>query len=393
MKISRFNIDFDFPENQIYLDSATLGKMPIASLAKMTEYYKYCSSAAFRGVNQDTLRTLKELESNREYVSNFFRTDTQNVSFLPSKEVALTNVLFGINNIKEKKIVTSVLENHSLLAPSIKTHQMLGTHIDYLSINDEINILDSIQEKIVGDSDILLLSALTTTNGVLRDWKEISKICKENNTTFILDISNIVGHEVIHFYDTTPDIVLADGSVGALGPQGIAFQIISEEMNKELDPLIVGGGPIIALEEFTYLLTSTGSKFECGIINSASISALVNSLKLLFDAGLDKIHEHDTKLNNILRQKLKNTPNIEIYELDGAKHGPITSFACKSLDANDIAIVLEELKGIIIRSGALCAHLFMYELPYNDIARVSTHLYNTEEEIKIFIETLHSILS
>ena len=393
MKISRFNINFEIPENQIYLDSATIGKMPVTSIEKMVEHYKHSSGAAFRGVSQDILKNLKELENNREFVSNFFKIDSSQVSFLPSKEVAVTNALFAINEIKEKKIVTSILEDHSLLAPVIKTHQTFGTNIDYLSIKDETNLLTTIQEKIKGNSDIVLLSALTTTNGVLRNWKEIAKICKESDSTFILDISNLVGHDEIYFNNTIPDVVIADGAVGALGPQGIAIQILSEEKNKELDPLIVGGGPIIALEEFTYLLTSTDSKFECGIINTAGISALVNSMKLLSNVGLANIKEHDTKLNDRIRQELKNIPSIEIYKLEGTEQGPITSFSSKSIDANDIAIVLEELKGIIIRSGALCAHLFMYELPHNDIARISTHLYNTEEEIKIFIETLKSIIS
>jgi cysteine desulfurase/selenocysteine lyase len=234
---------------------------------------------------------------------------------------------------------------------------------------------------------------LTPTNGIKRNWTEIAKVCRDIEATFILDISNSLGHEIIEFNEISPDIVLAASCVGALGPQGLALQILSNDIEKEMDPLIVGGGSIIALEETMFHLTSSGSKFECGIMNLANISGLTTSLELLSDVGLTKIQEHEIKLNTLIRKNLSNLPGINLIEIEGVEYGPITTFASEILDANDIAIILDDMKNIIIRSGALCAHLFMYELPYNDLARISTHLYNTEEEIKILIEFLEEILS
>ena len=140
-------------------------------------------------------------------------------------------------------------------------------------------------------------------------------------------------------------------------------------------------------------LTSSGSKFECGIMNLANISGLTNSLELLSNVGLTKIQEHELKLSTLIRKEFSNLPGINLIEIEGVEYGPITTFASEILDANDIAIILDDMKNIIIRSGALCAHLFMYKLPYNDLARISTHLYNTEEEIKILVEFLEEILS
>ncbi|MCG3224483.1 MAG: hypothetical protein H7647_08455 [Candidatus Heimdallarchaeota archaeon] len=38
--ITRFGEEFTIPEGKIYLDSATMGKMPVTSLNKMISYYK-----------------------------------------------------------------------------------------------------------------------------------------------------------------------------------------------------------------------------------------------------------------------------------------------------------------------------------------------------------------
>ena len=393
MTIKRFGIDFNLQEDKIYLDSATIGKMPVASLDTIVDFYQKEGSAAIRGVHHEAVESLKKLEINRKFLADFFKIETSQVSFLPSKETALTNVLFSLESIKERKIITSILEDHSILAPIIRTHQTHGTSLNYLNLTDEQELLNKIHEQITSKLDILVLSSLTPTNGIKRDWSEIAKFCQDIEATFILDISNSVGHETVEFKGNAPNIILSSSCVGALGPQGIAFQILSNDIEKDMDPLIVGGGSIIALEERIYHLTSSGSKFECGIMNLANISSLICSMKLLANVGFSRIQEHESSLNNLIREELRNLPGIDLMEIQGVEYGPITSFASKVIDANDITIILDDLKNIIIRSGALCAHLFMYELPYNDIARVSTHLYNTKEEIRIFIEILESVMS
>ncbi|MHA1954814.1 MAG: aminotransferase class V-fold PLP-dependent enzyme [Candidatus Heimdallarchaeaceae archaeon] len=393
MTVTRFGIDFNLQEDKIYLDSATIGKLPVSSLNSIVDFYQKEGTATIRGVHHEAMESIQKLENSRKNVADFFKVEATQVSFLPSKETTLTNALFSLESIDKRRIVTSILEDHSILAPVIKTHQSFGTGLEYLNFNDEQELNDKIHEQITSKTDILVLSSLTPTNGIKRNWTEIAKVCRDIEATFILDISNSLGHEIIEFNEISPDIVLAASCVGALGPQGLALQILSNDIEKEMDPLIVGGGSIIALEETMFHLTSSGSKFECGIMNLANISGLTTSLELLSDVGLTKIQEHEIKLNTLIRKNLSNLPGINLIEIEGVEYGPITTFASEILDANDIAIILDDMKNIIIRSGALCAHLFMYELPYNDLARISTHLYNTEEEIKILIEFLEEILS
>ena len=395
MTIRRFGIDFCIPDEQIYLDSATVGKMPLSSLQKMTEFYETIGGAPVRSMSQDTLKTTDILEENRNTFSQIFNVEKQQVSFLPSREVGLINALFSLDFLEESKIITSILEEHSLLAPSIRAHEFFNTKIDYLNLKDEIDIISSLENKLsLGKSpEIVLLSSLAMTNGVKRDWETISKLCKDMGAIFILDISHSVGHKVFNFKENAPDIVIGSGSIGALGPQGISFQITSNEIEKNMEPLIVGSGSILGLEEYMFQLGGTGSNFEAGIVNVAGIIALVNSLIMLTEVGFEKIELHEKRINDFLRKELQNTPNIQLMEIENAEYGPIISFGCDVIESHDIAMVLEEMKNIVLRSGALCSHLFMYEQKFNDLVRISTHLYNTEEEAKILLETFNQIIS
>lgn len=388
-----FGIEFNLQPNQIYLDSATIGKMPLSSIGIISEYYRKGGGVPVRGMHTEIFQANKILEERRRELSEFFKVEPVQVSFFPSREVVLTNAIYSLPDMRNRRIVTSILEEHSVIAPAIKMHNDKGTKIDYLNSQDEVDMLDRITEKLKSKEDILLLSSLTPTNGVKRDWSQIAKICRDIEATFILDISHDIGHEEIMFNEIMPDIVISSGCIGALGPPGTAFQITTEEIYKEMDPLIVGGGSITTLEEKYYLLNSSGSKFETGILNCANISAMVNSLNVLSKVGLSKIEQHERKLRSILSRGLSDFEVLKINTIDNAEYGPIISFGSEKIEAHDFALILEDLKKIQVRSGALCSHLFMYELKFSDIVRISTHLYNTEEEIKILLETVETILN
>ncbi|MCE7740829.1 MAG: aminotransferase class V-fold PLP-dependent enzyme [Candidatus Heimdallarchaeota archaeon] len=389
---THFGIDFNIKPGQIYLDSATIGKMPISSIETITNFYSNGGGVPVRGMYNEISQANNILESNRRELASMFQIDPIQISFFSSREVVLTNTLYSLPDLKDRRIVSSILEEHSVIAPAIRVNNDVGTKIEYLNLDDEIDILDSINEKINSKEDILLLSSLTATNGVKRNWSEITKICQDNGATFILDMSYSVGHEEILLKDNMPDIVFSSGCIGALGPPGTAFQITTNEIYPDMDPLIVGGGSIITLEEEYYLLNSAGSKFETGLLNIANISSMTNSLKLLSEVGFTKIQQHEETLISHLHKGLKDIEGIEVNELENAEYGSIVSFGSELIEAHDFALVLEDLKNIQVRSGALCSHLFMYELKYSDIVRISTHLYNTKEEITILLETISSLL-
>ncbi len=389
---SRIQDEFDIPTEEIYLDSATIGKMPKTSLKAMCDFYNSVGGGVNRGTHKYAINASKILENERENIAQIFKINPKQLSFLPSRETAVLNSLFSLSSAKENKIIMSVLEDHSLIGPALKYIELTDSKIDYLSMNDEQNLLDELQERISKDTSVFLFSALTLGMGIKRDWKNISKLCRENNIRTIMDMSYLVGHECINFSKIMPDVVLSSSTSGALGPQSIAFQFVSEEISNELNPLLVGGGSIISLSKNNYKLSSWNSKFETGTINIAAVTGLSKSLQLLDDIGLELIYNHEKKLRRQLVEGIKSTQNIELFNLDGIKTGPILSFRSESVDSHDIAIILEDVQKILVRSGALCSHLFMEEIGQNSLVQLSTHIYNTENQILTFINTLKSIM-
>jgi len=388
----KFGIGFLLSDDEIYLDSATIGKMPVSSLQVMKDFYSQHGGGVSKGTHNTAIQASRFLENARFKISNIFNVDPSKLSFLPSRETAIINALFSLDIKNEDNIITSVLEDHSILAPLIRLSKSTGSSIRYLNLEDERRILDALQEKIDINTKGVVLSVLTLGMGVTRDWRTIAKLCKDSGVPLILDISYAIGHQPFFFNNEIPDIVISSGSLGALGPQGTAFQIISDEINGKLNPLLVGSGAIVALDYENYTLLKKNSRYEPGILNIAGIGGLANSLELLSNASFEKIESHEKKLREMIVKEINSISQIELITEGELKFGPIVSLVCEEIEAHDIAIILEDIGNITVRSGALCSHLFMKEIKQDSIVQLSTHLYNTQEEIKVFNETLNSIM-
>lgn len=387
-----FNLEFLLPDEDIYLDSATLGRLPTSSIRLIQNFYETTIGGTIRGTHRLAIEASKVLEEKRNAISGVFNVAPNQLSFLPSREVAILNSLFYLDKTGKSEILTSVLEDHSILAPLIKFSEIYDIKIDFLSLKDEENLKDKLDERISRETKAVVLSALTLGIGVKRDWENISKICKDREVPFILDISHSVGHESYDFTEHSPDIILSSGSAGALGPPGVAFQILAEDIDKTFEPFLVGGGSIVSLNTNSFKLLSGSNKYEPGQLNLAAIIGLENSLTELNNIGFEKIKSYEMKLRDSIADGLRSSSQISLVERNGLEYGPILSFMSEEIDAHDIAIILEDLGKIFVRSGALCSHLFMDEIGKDSLVQVSTHVYNTEEDIRKFNELLNSIM-
>ncbi len=388
-----FGLDFHFPETEIYLDSATSGKMPVSSVEVMSNYYTELGGGINRGTHKKAVNANRKLEQSRSTVANIFSVNSNNVSFLPSRETALMNFLLSGIFSKDNEIIVSSLDDHSILAPVLKLRTVYDVRLNFLNLQDESNLVEVIEERITAETKAIVLSVMTLGMGIKRNWRKITKIAQDAEIPLVLDISNAIGHMEFNFKDITPDIVVSSGNIGALGPQGTAFQIVTEDMMKKFDPILVGGGTVMSLDRSTYKLASGINKYEPGTLNISGIAGLANSLQSLSEIGFERITKHEIELRAMLEDGLRKTNKLNLIEHQGLNYGPILSFMSDEIDSHDIAIILEDLGDIYVRSGALCSHLFMEELQKESLVQVSTHLYNTKEDIEIFLETLNSIMS
>jgi len=71
-----------------------------------------------------------------------------------------------------------------------------------------------------------------------------------------------------------------------------------------------------------------------------------------------------------------------------AKRGGVISFNLGDIHPHDLATIVDE-DGVAIRSGHHCAQVLMERLDVAATSRASFYIYNTKEEIDVFIKSLN----
>ncbi|MEJ6654284.1 MAG: aminotransferase class V-fold PLP-dependent enzyme, partial [Euryarchaeota archaeon] len=66
----------------------------------------------------------------------------------------------------------------------------------------------------------------------------------------------------------------------------------------------------------------------------------------------------------------------------------------RDLSVHDMAILLDESAAVMVRSGQHCVHSWFNSRGHeNGSLRASAYIYNTEEEAKLFSDTLEEIVN
>ena len=96
-------------------------------------------------------------------------------------------------------------------------------------------------------------------------------------------------------------------------------------------------------------------------------------------------------LNRKGTKLLENVPGLEILGPDVEGRGAILPFNMEGLDPHDVAMILDEVANIMIRSGMHCVHSWFNAHNMKGCARASFYIYNTEEEVDILGEQIAKI--
>ena len=70
----------------------------------------------------------------------------------------------------------------------------------------------------------------------------------------------------------------------------------------------------------------------------------------------------------------------------------IINFYIPGKNMHQISLMLDEMAGIMIRSGQHCVHSWFHDKKIENSARVSVYFYNTREEAEKFISALAKIM-
>ncbi|MBO5547215.1 MAG: aminotransferase class V-fold PLP-dependent enzyme, partial [Candidatus Methanomethylophilaceae archaeon] len=177
-----------------------------------------------------------------------------------------------------------------------------------------------------------------------------------------------------------------------LGPSGMGVMYGKREVLERMQPLTLGGGTVGLATYEDVTLAPIPDRFEAGLLNYAGIIGTKAALEYLSNIGMDNVEKWDTELMKRAMGNLEDIKGLHYVgpEQPGKRCG-VLSFNIDGLVSHDIAMMLDSMSNVMIRSGMHCAHPFYVSRAVDGSARASTYLYNTPEEMDVFTSTVRKI--
>ena len=380
----------------VYLDTSATAQHPKCVLDAMTHFYTTQNANPLRGLYDLSERATVEYEEARATVATFINAeDPSEIVFTRNTTESLNLVAYsyGLSHVKEgDEICISIMEHHSNIIPWQMVCRQTGAKLVFMECDKESGIISEkeIYSKITSKTKIVSCVHISNVLGVTNPIKTISKRAHEVGAIMIVDGAQSTPHIKVDVQDLGADFLALSGhKLG--GPMGIGALYGRKDLLEEMPPFLTGGEMIEYVTRDTATWAEVPHKFEAGTVSAGDAVGMGAAIKYLMNVGFDYIIEHDTALTTRLIEGMKKIPHVHfVGPADGSKRCGIVTFTLDGVHPHDIASLLSD-EHIAIRAGHHCAQPLQQYLGINASARASIYLYNTEEEIDIFLDKLSHV--
>ena len=372
----------------VYLDNAATTQKPKIVIDAINDYYTNQNSNIHRGLHYLSEHATDAYELARTTAQTFINAKhSHELIFVrgTTEAINLVAATFGRANIKKgDEIIISELEHHSNIVPWQILCEEKEAILKVLPINESGEILvEKLASLISEKTKLVAVNHISNSLGSINPVKEIIDIAHAHAIPVLIDGAQAAPHLKIDVQDLDCDFYTFSGHK-VYGPTGVGI-LYGKEKYLDAMPPYQGGGEMI--KEVTFNKTTYNDlphKFEAGTPNIAGGICLRPALKFIEEIGQDNIAQHEAELLEYAMQQLKQFETIRFIGTAQNK-AAVISFLFSDIHALDLGTLIDK-HGIAIRTGHHCTQPVMQKFGVPATARASFALYNTKNEIDIFID-------
>lgn len=385
----------DFPilnSGIIYFDNAASSLTPEPVIQKMIEFYREYRANVERGVHKLSQKASREYEEAHAKAAKLINAGSGSEIIMTKNATEGINLVAnGIDWREGDAIVTTLMEHHSNFIVWLRLKEKCGVEVRIVRPNEEGNLdPQSFEEAVDEKTKLVAVTHVSNVLGSITPVKEISKIAHKVGAQVLIDGAQSAPHIPIDVKDIDCDYLVFSGHK-MLGPTGVGVLYIKEDRLDEVSPPFIGGGTISEVSSKGYKLGGSPMRFEAGTPPIAEAIGLGAAIDYLLEVGLRNVESHERRLAEKACAGLREIEGVEVYGPRGrSSRVGIIPFNIKGLNPHDVALMLDSLASIMVRSGHHCAMPLMREFLglEEGSVRASLYLYNTEKEVEKFLSVI-----
>ncbi len=373
----------------IYFDNAASSQAPRTVIDEIDRLYLHSKANVHRGVHCLSQKATGAMEASRERVRDFIGAESSDeIIFTRGTTEAINLVASSYGSLLSPgdEIILTQMEHHSNIVPWQLLEKRAGIVLKVVPVDDN-GVLDMDAFRSLFSERTRLVSVCHVSNvlGTVNPVAEIAAYAHSRGAVVCVDGAQAISHEKIDVRAIGADFY-AFSSHKMYGPTGIGI-LYGRRGLLEAMPPYQGGGEMIGHVSFSGTTwADLPYKFEAGTPDYIGAAALAKAIDYMENVGLDRIAAHEQALLQRATEAMLTIPGLRIYGTAPGK-AAVISFLIGNAHHYDTGILLDRM-GIAVRTGHHCAQPLMERYCIEGTVRAAFALYNTEEEVDIFVKSL-----
>ncbi len=398
-QIERFRAETPGVKKRIHFNNAGAALMPQPVIDAFQQHFQLEMEI---GGYEAEAAAQPQIEGFYDTMAQFLNCQPRNIAYAGSATDAYNRALSAISFEKGDVILTTKNDYVSNQIAFLELQKRFGVQLIRAEDAPEGGVdVDSMRDLIQKHRPKLVaVTHVPTNSGLVQPVAEIGKICKENNSWYLVDACQSAGQMPLNVQEIHCDFLSATFRKFLRGPRGAGFLYVSDKaLDAGLEPLFVDLFSATWTTPDTYSIRPDARRFELWerphallLASKACVEYAMNVAPIgnrRFD--LSNIEIRVKYLAGLCREKLSAIPGIQNLD-KGKERCGITTYAVKDWESTALKKKLQAFNintSIAVRTGA---QIDFAEKGVDWALRVSPHYYNTEEEIEILEEALKKLI-
>ena len=379
----------------VYLDNAATTQKPQVVIDAIVEAYSHWNANVHRGVHHLSQVATQKHEEAREKVAKLIHAQSSEEIIFTKGTTDSLNMLarsFGDAMVNDgDEIIVSQLEHHSNIVPWQMLCERKGAVLKVIPLRDDLTLdVEAFKGLLSEKTRLVSVAHVSNVLGIINPVEEIIRLAHEKGVAVCVDGAQSVPHLAMDVQQLDCDFLVFSAHK-MYGPTGLGVLYGKKEWLDKLPP-VEGGGEMIehvSFEKTTYNVLPY--KFEAGTPNYVGSYAFSKAIDYVQAIGLEEVAKYEHELAVYLEEQLVLLSNVRVYAAGQEKAGAVSFNVYREdgalIHPFDVGVLLDR-QGVAVRTGHHCAEPLIDYLGVPGTVRASVGLYNTKEDVDVFVAAL-----
>ncbi len=378
----------------VYLDSAATAHKPECVLQAMFDFYRSDNANVHRSAHTLAARATHKFERARQRVADFLNARSSHEIIWTrgtTESINLVAQTWGRRNLQPgDELLLSAMEHHANLVTWQQIAIETGAQLRIIPLLENGDLdMQAYQNLLSARTRLVAVVQVSNVLGTVNPVAEIVRLAKQAGALTLIDGAQAVAHAPVDVQALDCDFYAFSGHK-VYGPTGIGVLYGRQELLAQLPPWQFGGEMIekVSFTETQFSLPPL--RFEAGTPAIAEALGLSAALDFLCQQQAAGAEEYQQQLLQRLLQGLQQIDGVSLVGQPAQRQG-VVSIVLTRAHHHDVCQLLDA-QGIAVRSGHHCAMPLLGQLGLAGTLRISLGVYNSEEEIDLFLQALRQAL-